>query len=84
MSEENSKKQPVKKIKVGNVFIAIWENVVGGEEETQKTFTNITIKKSYMDKENNWKDSNIYDSNDILKLIAGLQEAYRFMAIKEV
>jgi len=70
--------QPEKKFKAGAVAATVWIN------KTEKgSFPSIQLSRSYLDKENNWKDTNSYKMNDIPKALLVLGEAYKYVAMKE-
>ena len=78
MSEEKSNSGPVKKVKVGAVEVAVWEN---SSKEGKKFFTT-TMERNYKTGEE-WKKTNSLRMDDLPKAILALQEAYHFVAIKE-
>lgn len=69
---------PIKKVKVGGVEVAIWEN---SSKEGKKFFTT-TMERNYKAGEE-WKKTNSLGVDDLPKAILALQEAYHFVAIKE-
>jgi hypothetical protein len=78
MSEEKNSSGPVKKVKVGAVEVAVWEN---SSKEGKKFFTT-TMERNYKTGEE-WKKTNSLRMDDLPKAILALQEAYHFVAIKE-
>ena len=70
--------EPVKKVKVGGIEVAVWENT---SKEGSKYFTT-TMERNYKDGEE-WKKTNSLRANDIPKAILALQKAFEFVAIKE-
>ena len=70
--------EPVKKIKVGGIEAAVWENT---SKEGNKYFTT-TMERNYKDGEE-WKKTSSLRANDIPKAILSLQKAYEFVSIKE-
>jgi hypothetical protein len=75
MVENNS---PVKKVKVGAIEVAVWEN---SSKEGKKFFTT-TMERNYKAGED-WKKTSSLRTDDLPKAILALQEAYHFVAIKE-
>ena len=67
-------KQPVKKIRVGNVHVDVWEN--DGKEG--RKFLSTTIAKSYKDIKGEWQNTNSFGVADLPKLALAVGEAYRF------
>jgi hypothetical protein len=70
--------EPVKKIKIGGIEAAVWENT---SSEGNK-FYNVTMERNYKDGEE-WKKTSSLRENDLPKAILALQKAYEFIAIKE-
>lgn len=71
--------KPIKKISVGGIEAAIWENA---SKEGNKYFTT-TMERNYKDGEE-WKKTNSLRTSDLPKAILTLQKAYEFQALKEV
>jgi uncharacterized protein (DUF736 family) len=69
--------EPVKKIKIGGIEVAVWENT---SKEGNKFFTT-TMERSYKVGEE-WKKTNSLRDNDLPKAILALNKAYEFVAIK--
>ena len=69
--------QPIKKVNVGGIDVAIWEN----ESKNGKYYTT-TMERSYKDGEE-WKKTGSLRTSDLPKAILALQKAYEFEAIKE-
>jgi hypothetical protein len=70
--------EPVKKIKVGAIEVAVWEN----QSKEGNKFYNTTMERSYKDGEE-WKKTNSLRDSDLPKAVLALQKAYEFVAIKE-
>ncbi len=70
--------EPIKKIKIGGVEVAVWEN----KSQEGNKFYNTTMERNYKDGEE-WKKTNSLRDNDLPKAILALQKAYEFVAIKE-
>jgi hypothetical protein len=70
--------EPVKKIKVGGIEAAVWENT---SKEGNKYYTT-TMERNYKDGEE-WKKTSSLRANDLPKAILALQKAFEFSAIKE-
>lgn len=71
--------QPVKKIAVGGIQAAIWENA--GKDG--KPFYSVSLDKRYKDANNEWKSSSSLKATDLPKAILVLEKAYEFMVLKE-
>ncbi|MDD3159649.1 MAG: hypothetical protein PHQ98_01640 [Candidatus ainarchaeum sp.] len=70
--------EPVKKIKIGLIEVAVWENTA----QDGNKFFSTTLDKNYKDGEN-WKKTNSLNEKDLPKAILALQKAYEFIALKE-
>ena len=64
---------PVSKVVVGNVSVAVFENVVvkGKDQFTAKS---VTIQKSYKDKDGEWQSSNSFKPSELFYVIMALQK----------
>lgn len=62
--------KPVHSIRYGNVRVAIWRNESG--------FHNVTLERSYR-KDEQWKSSDSFGRDDLPKLTAAVEEAYRWI-----
>lgn len=76
MNGENQTKEknpPIKKFKVGNISVNIWQRDHAG-----KTFYNFNAERSYQDDENEWQSSGSFGYEDIgsLELAMGLAKKY--------
>ncbi len=72
-----SEKGPVKKVKIGGIEAAIWEN---SSKDGKKFFTT-TMERNYKVGEE-WKKTNSLRDSDLPKAILALQEAYHFVSVK--
>ena len=70
--------EPVKKIKVGVVEAAVWENT---SKEGNKYYTT-SMERNYKDGEE-WKKTSSLRANDLPKAILALQKAFEFSVLKE-
>ena len=71
--------QPIKKFSSGGIQVAVWEN----ESKNGATFHSVSIDRRYKDKNDEWKSTTSLKQNDIPKAVLALQEAFRFLALKE-
>ena len=70
--------QPEKKFRAGAVSATVWMN-----ESEKGSYPSIQLARSYLDKQNNWKDSKSFNLNDLPKAVLVLEEAYRYLAMKQ-
>ena len=73
-----AKKLPEKKIKVGNIQVAVWRN----KSKTGDTFYSVSFEKYYKDGDD-WKSTTSLNRNDIPKAILALEEAYKFLMVRK-
>ena len=68
--------KPEKKIKVGAVSASVWKRTV---EKDGRSFVvrQVTLDRSYKDRNGEWKSVNSYDTNDIPKAVMALVNAYK-------
>jgi hypothetical protein len=71
--------QPVKKISVAGIQVAIWENT--GKDN--QSFYSVSLDKRYKDPADGWKSSSSFKATDLPKAILALQKAYEFLVLKE-
>ena len=74
--------KPIKKIQVGTISAAIWENeITGGNGD--RTLERVTVDKRYKDAATGtWKSTGSFNLNEIPKLILALEKAYEFLTCK--
>ncbi len=70
--------EPVKKIKIGGIEVAVWKNT---SKEGNDFFTT-TMERNYKDGED-WKKTNSLRDNDLPKAMLALQKAFEYVSIKE-
>ena len=78
----NEPKLPVKSFRRHSVKIAIWENrVERGDEEVIRP--SASIQKRYCDKDGDYRDTDVWSAEDLLRLAARALEAAKEMEQKE-
>jgi len=73
---------PIKKFSAGAIQVAIWKNE-SQTTEGSSSYNTISITRRYKSKEREWKSSSSLRLNDIPKAVLALQEAYKYLALKE-
>jgi len=68
---ETTTKKPIDKVKFGAVTAAIWEN-----EGDKGPWYNVTLSRTYRDKDESLRDSSSLSGNDILAGAEALRQAY--------
>ena len=69
---------PEKKFRAGSVSATVWINT-----NEKGSFPSVQLGRSYLDKEKNWKETSSFGINDVPKAIVVLNEAYRYVAMRE-
>jgi hypothetical protein len=82
-SANNSNNQkPIKEFRSGAMTISIWKNESVNEKNETYEYNSVQFKKQYLDtKDNQWKPTNSLRINDLPKLSALLDEAYKFLVV---
>ena len=73
---------PIKKFSAGAVHVAVWENETQSAEGSS-SYNTISITRRYKAKDGEWKNSSSLRLNDVPKAVLALQEAYKYLALKE-
>lgn len=75
----DQKNRPVETLRDGNLKAAIWEN-----EREDKTMQNVQFRKSYRDQDGQYRDTDSFGSNDLLRLSRLAEQSYdRIKAMRE-
>jgi len=69
--------QPEKKFRAGLVSATVWQNT-----SEKGTYATVTLSRAYLDKEKNWKDTNSYKATDLPRAVLVLNEAFRYIQLK--
>lgn len=68
----NENNKPKFTVRSGNLKATVWENEIENKETGKKSvIINVTVKKGYKDKEDNWKNTDNFNMNE-LPLVAKL------------
>jgi hypothetical protein len=68
--------KPEAKIRVGAVTASIWKREAKKDGNTF-TVRQVSLDRTYKDKNDEWQSTNSYDTNDIPKAILALSRAYQ-------
>ena len=79
MTEENNK--PKLKLRDGQLTVTVWENK-GVKDGNEYTMFNYSLAKGYKDKEDNWKTTNTYNGDEVLRMSELIKEAKKHLCIK--
>lgn len=75
MVEKQKEKQnaPVKKVRMGNVEVCMWETEQTNQAGETFMSKSITAQKSYKDKDDKWQNSQNFNINEAFKLERALR-----------
>ena len=76
------KSKPTKSFRVGTVQASVFMNVVEKEGKKIK-IPSVSFQKRYTDEKGEWQTTNKLNVNDIPKAVLVLNEAYKYMALKQ-
>ncbi|HLD89058.1 MAG TPA: hypothetical protein VI894_02525 [Candidatus Nanoarchaeia archaeon] len=71
---------PEKKFRAGPISATIWKNFQANNEGS---YFNITLERSYKDKQGIWQHTNSLRLNDLPKAMLLAQKAYEYIVFKE-
>ena len=83
MENQNKGNMPEMRFSTGAVNATVWKNTGHNKEGQETEFRTISFGRRYQDKEGNWKSTNSLRVNDIPKAVVVLNEAYRYLVLKE-
>jgi len=75
--------KPIRKLKVGGVQVAVWENSVVGRDGGEESLRTVTMERRYKDRSGNWKSSPSLHIADLPKAIMALSKAYEILALED-
>ncbi|MAE13262.1 hypothetical protein CMO92_01745 [Candidatus Woesearchaeota archaeon] len=82
VQEIMGKNYPQKKFKAGAIEATIWLNE-GTRDGSPVQFQTISLRRSYKDKNNEWKDTHSLRTSDLPKAILVLNKAYEYVALRD-
>lgn len=71
MTEEQKKQGPVERLRDGNIKASVWEN-----ERKSGPQHSVTFARSYQDKEGQYRDTQSFGPNDLLRLSRLAEKSY--------
>ncbi|WP_300016426.1 hypothetical protein [uncultured Roseobacter sp.] len=71
MADEQKKKTPVERLRDGNIKASVWENT-----HEKGAHHSVTFSRSYQDKEGQYRDTQSFGQNDLLKLSRLAEKSY--------
>ena len=79
----NERAQPVKKMNIGAVNLAIWRNDVRfGRDGDSRVMYSVSVERRYKDQSGTWQGSGSFRLNDIPKLKLLLEKAYEHLTME--
>ena len=80
---QGEKIAPIAKFRYGNVTASIWkQEFKKTDSDETDTFHNVTIQKSYKDKNDEWQNTTQLGEKDLHKAIIVLQECNKLLNLK--
>lgn len=79
---DTGKNLPEKKFSTGAIRATVWKNKGTSKDGQETEFRTITLDRSYMDKEGNWKSTGSLRVNDLPRAALVLNKAYEFIVLK--
>jgi len=80
--ETNTAGRPVKVFRIGAVQASVFMNMVDTGWEKKK-LPSVSFQKRYVDDNGQWQTTNQLGTNDVPKAVMVLNEAYRYLVLKE-
>ena len=77
------KNMPEKKFSAGAISATVWQNKGTDRFGNDVIFRTISFDRRYKDKEGNWQSSSSLRVNDLPKGMLVLEEAYKYLLLKE-
>ncbi len=78
------KLKPIDAIKAAPFRVSVWENVLGLKDGKIMTRYNISLTKSWRDKNDEWQTSTIHmDLDEVPKIITACREAYKLRVLEQ-
>lgn len=74
--------KPEHKIRYGSISATIWKNKRIVNNNVIE-LPSISIERSYQDKDGNWKTTNSFQPNDLMKVILACQQTLLYLYTKE-
>jgi len=76
------KNLPEKKFRAGAIAATVWKNQGQGKDGIVN-YSTISLERGYKDKNGAWKSTTSFRINDLPRAALVLEEAYRFLVLKE-
>jgi hypothetical protein len=79
----NERTQPVKKMNIGALNLAVWRNDVRfGKDGDARVMYSVTMERRYKDQSGTWQSSGSFRLNDIPKVKLLLEKAYEYLTME--
>jgi hypothetical protein len=76
---ETKKQKPEKKFRVGAVSATIWKRTHTTKDGQPFDRHQVSLDRTYKDRNDQWQSTNSYDTNDVPKAILALSNAYAYL-----
>ena len=77
------KNQPVEKFRAGAICATVWNNSKEVEGKEPRTYSTISLERSYKDKEDQWQSTRSFRVNDLPKAAMVLQKAFEYLTMEK-
>ena len=75
--------RPIKEFRAGGIKASVWENQRANDQGRVVTQHSVRFQKSYLDSNDEWKQSDYFYAADLPKLVLVAQKAFEFVALNE-
>ena len=83
-SMTSEKNLPEMKFRAGAISATVWQNKGQNKEGQPTEYRTISLERGYEDKNDEWKSTNSFRINDLPRAALVLNEAYRYIVLKEM
>ncbi|MBW2992419.1 hypothetical protein KY345_04345 [Candidatus Woesearchaeota archaeon] len=80
----SEKNLPEMKFRAGAISATVWQNKGQNKEGQPTEYRTISLERGYKDKNGEWKSTNSFRINDLPRASLVLNEAYRYIVLKEM
>ncbi|GMW04000.1 MAG: hypothetical protein AMXMBFR84_51340 [Candidatus Hydrogenedentota bacterium] len=79
---EKEKQRPEKKFRVGAIAASVWKRVNSTSDGRSFEAYQVSLDRTWLDKDGQYRSSNTYGMNDIPKAVLAMELAYEYIATK--
>ena len=82
-STTNTNNKPEKKFRAGGITATVWQNRGQNKNGEPVTYRTISLERNYKDKNDEWKSTNSFRTNDLPKVAMVAQKAYEYIVLND-